>query len=76
MITGVREVSPDVQMQVLRDYLNLVPLLMPEQADFTKPVNYSSPGSLTEQYLRLRLWRDNYRCLVQNDLLIVQDYAR
>jgi hypothetical protein len=24
-----REVRPDVQMQVLRDYLNLVPLLVP-----------------------------------------------
>jgi hypothetical protein len=30
-------VSPDVQMQVLRDYLNLVPLLVPEQAELSKP---------------------------------------
>jgi hypothetical protein len=32
-----REVSPDVQMQVLRDYLNLVPLLVPKQARLSRP---------------------------------------
>lgn len=32
-----QEVSPDVQMKVLRDYLNLVSLLVPEQARLTKP---------------------------------------
>ncbi|KAG9683763.1 hypothetical protein KCU95_g13446, partial [Aureobasidium melanogenum] len=32
-----REVRPDIQIQVLRDYLNLVPLLVPEQAKLTKP---------------------------------------
>jgi hypothetical protein len=30
-------VSPDVQMQVLRDYLNLVPGLVPEQAELSNP---------------------------------------
>jgi hypothetical protein len=32
-----RVVSPGVQMQILRDYLNLVPLLVPEQAGLSKP---------------------------------------
>ncbi|KAK5999991.1 hypothetical protein QM012_005079 [Aureobasidium pullulans] len=32
-----QEVDPQVQMQVLRDYLNIVPLLIPEQAELTKP---------------------------------------
>jgi hypothetical protein len=32
-----RIVSPDVQMQVLHDYLNLVPRLAPEQAELANP---------------------------------------
>lgn len=32
-----QKVSPDVQMKILRDYLNLVPLLVPEQARLSRP---------------------------------------